>query len=75
MKHLYREEYRPLLAELADTGMDACLEQIRQAAFLNSLRWDGSDTAQVVQARKAYLSERIAFLDEYWAAEEDYCVI
>ena len=75
VKRLYREEYRPLLAELADTGMAACLEQIRQAAFLNSLRWDGSDTAQVVQARKAYLSERIAFLDEYWATEEDYCVI
>ena len=55
VKRLYREEYRPLLAELADTGMAACLEQIRQAAFLNSLRWDGSDTAQVVQARKAYV--------------------
>lgn len=72
---LYWEEYRPLLMELADTGMDAYLEQIRQSVYQNGLRWGGDDTAIVIQEKKDYLLDRIAFLDEYWTSPEDYCVI
>lgn len=75
VQQLYRQKYRPLLLELAETGMDAYLEQIRQAAFLNSLRWDGDDTPEVIRSKKAYLLQRIAFLDDYWQSESDYCVL
>lgn len=75
VKELYREEYRPRLGELQETGMEAYLNQIRRAADMNGLRWNGADTGFAVEEMRQYLAERLAFLDAYWEAEEDYCVI
>lgn len=75
VKRLYREEYRPLLVELAETGMDQYFEQIRMAAEQNRIRWDMDDPEETLKKRRDYLLERMAFLDAYWEAEEDYCVI
>lgn len=75
VKRLYREEYRPLLLELADTGMDRYLARIQSAAAQNCIRWGMSSPEEAVRRQKDYLLEHIAFLDEYWAAEGDYCVL
>lgn len=75
VKRLYREEYRPLLLELAETGMNQYFEQIRAAASLNRIRWEKPDPEEALMKRRDYLLEHMAFLDAYWEAEEDYCVI
>lgn len=75
VKRLYREEYRPLLLALAETGMDQYFEQIRISASLNRIRWQNSDPEEALKKRRDYLLEHMAFLDAYWEAEEDYCVI
>ena len=75
LKRLYREEYRPLLVELAETGMDQYFEQIQMAAEQNRIRWQNSDPEEALKKRRDYLLEHMAFLDAYWEAEEDYCVI
>ena len=75
VKRLYREEYRPLLLALAETGMDQYFEQIRISASLNRIRWQNSDPEEAMKKRRDYLLEHMAFLDAYWEAEEDYCVI
>ena len=75
VKRLYREEYRPLLLELAETGMDQYFEQIRMAAEQNRIRWNMDDPEETLKKRRNYLLEHMAFLDAYWEAEEDYCVI
>ena len=75
VKRLYREEYRPLLLELAETGMDQYFEQIQMAAEQNRIRWQNSDPEEALKKRRDYLLEHMAFLDAYWEAVEDYCVI
>lgn len=75
VKRLYREEYRPRLLELAETGMQAYLAQSLPAARLNCIRWKTGDPAERTTCMERYLKERIAFLDEYLGHEEDYCVL
>lgn len=75
VKRLYREEYRPRLLELAETGMQGYLAQSLPAARLNCIRWKTGDPAERTTCMERYLKERIAFLDEYLGHEEDYCVL
>ena len=75
LNQLYREEFRPLLLELAETGMDQYFEQIKTASFLNNIRWDIDGTKSTIASRKDILLERIDFFDEYLGSEDDYCVI
>ena len=75
VKELYRQVYRPLLLELIESGMDAYLVQTLTAGEMNSIRWKQPDPCEAVQAMEQYLKERIAFLDDYWESEEDYCII
>lgn len=75
VKQLYWEKFRPLLLELAESGMDQYREQIHTAAFLNDIRWGRSNAEEVIEQRKGYLLDRIGFLDDYLGSEEDYCMI
>ena len=76
VKKLYREEYRPRLLELAETGMQAYLARSLPAARLNRIRWEiMGDSAEETARMEQYLKARIAFLDEYWDHETDYCVL
>ena len=72
---LYREEFRPLLLELVEMGMDQYLLQIQTARFLNSIRWDIRDAEDMTGFRKDTLLGRIGFLDEYLGYEDEYCMI
>lgn len=75
VKKLYREEYRPRLLELAETGMQAYLTQSLPAARLNRIRWETGDPAERIASMEQYLKARIAFLDDYLGHESDYCVL
>ena len=75
VKELYRQVYHPLLEELAENGMQTYLFQSLAAAKRNKVRWDSKDPADAIQEWTQYLKMRIAFLDDYWEAEEEYCII
>ena len=75
VKELYQQVYRPLLVELAESGMDAYLAQSLTAGEINSIRWEKTHPSEDVHTMKQHLIERIAFLDDYWGAEEKYCYI
>lgn len=75
VKELYRQLYRPLLMELVESGMDTYLIRSMTAANMNRLRWEASDPSEAIQTMKQYLKKRIAFLDDYWESEDDYCII
>lgn len=75
VKELYWQVYRPLLLELTESGMEVYLDQSLTAGEMNCIRWESSDPCEAVRTMKQFLRERIAFLDNYWESEEDYCVI
>ena len=75
LNRIYREEFRPLLLELAETGIDQYRQKIHTASFLNDVRWDIHDAEYTAEEKKSYLRKRIDFLDEYLGFEDDYCVI
>lgn len=75
VKQLYYQVYRPKLLELADGGMERYLAQSLPAAEQNRIRWEGAESWSEVERLRAYLKERISFLDAYWAAEEDFCTV
>ena len=75
VKQLYAERFRPLLAELVDTGLDGYGRQITASAAANALRWPGTDTDGSRALAIRYMKERMAFLDSLWLEEEAYCFV
>ena len=75
VKELYETKFRPLLAELLGTGMDAYGRQIAGAAAVNRRRWQTADPDVSREKAKAYMLERMEFLDSLWLREEEYCLV
>lgn len=72
---IYQDEFRPLLLELVETGIDQYRQEAQTALFLNNIRWGNHIAHKMVAEKKDYLRKRIDFLDEYLGCEDDYCVI
>lgn len=72
---LYEAEFRPLLTQLLETGIDDYVSQISQAAVANQIRWNSKDHIADTEALVTYMTERMAFLDSLWLEEEEYCFI
>lgn len=72
---LYEREFRPLLTELLETGIDAYTARIAQAAAMNQLRWSAQDAAAETEYIRTYLTERMAFLDSIWIDGEAYMTV
>lgn len=70
----YKEEVRPYLQELLDTGIDAYSIYSRQAILMNNLRWEELENRYLyyedydnnLQYLKYFIQERMDFLDEVW---------
>ena len=75
VKELYWQIYHPLLKELIENGMDDYLNQSLAAGKMNGIRWKNQDPQEAIHIMKQYLKEHIAFLDDYWISEDDYCII
>lgn len=75
VKELYRQVYRPLLKDLAETGVQNYMTQISSAAQMNHIRWGSGNPQDAAQECLQYLQGRIAFLDAFWESEEEYCII
>ena len=73
VKELYKTVYRPLVQELLDTGLDTYAEQIRQSAALDQRRWGTDSAAEETADIRRYLTERLAFLDDVWLENTQYC--
>ncbi len=68
---IYREEVRPQLAALLDSGIPAAADRIAAACAMDRARWPGLYTrygsfAGAVEALETFMRERIAFLDALW---------
>lgn len=70
---IYRDRFRPLLVELVESGLDDYNRQISPALAANEIRWLTAGAADGKDKIKAFLAERIAFLDSLWIYEEERC--
>lgn len=75
VKALYQENYREKLLMLADSGIDNYVNQCLGATLMDALRW--SNPAPYGEAARMcqYLRDRVDFLDDYWAHEEQFCYL
>lgn len=73
MVEIYQNAFRPAMIELIDSGLDRYYQQIAPAAYANSRRWETGSPEEAKEEIKAFLTERVAFLDSLWIAEEEYC--
>ncbi len=73
VRELYRDAFRPVLAELVDSGLDSYHRQISPALAANEIRWLTSSAEEGKEKIKIFLKERIAFLDALWIQEEPFC--
>lgn len=72
VRELYETVYRPLVQELLDTGLDAYVQQIRQAAALDQRRWGTVSVQEETERIRQYMTERLAFLDSLWLEDTRY---
>lgn len=73
---LYAAELRPLLDQLLETELDAYADHIFKAFQANQLRWsESTELADAVAHIRSYLQARIAFLDELWIENVEYCFV
>ena len=73
MVEMYEKNFRPLLIELIDSGLDRYAQEISQAAYANQTRWLTDSSEKGKEIIKTFLSQRVAFLDSIWIREEEYC--
>ena len=72
---IYYERFRPVLAKLSSEGFARYAETVCPAVAMNAVRWDRSLHPECAEEMGNFLRERMAFLEQYWASPEDYCLI
>lgn len=72
---LYQTVFRPLLENLLNNKLDQYVTYISQAAKLNQVRWSTPDTDGEAEYIRAYLTERMAFLNSLWVDGVEYCTV
>ena len=75
MLQIYYERFRPLLTVLSSEGFDRYTGIVSKAASMDAARWDKVYTSESTDEMAAFLKERMAFLENYWASPEDYCIL
>lgn len=75
MLQIYDERFRPLLAYLSSEGLTRYAGMICAAASMDATRWDKEYCAESTESMAVFLKERMAFLEDYWASPEDYCIL
>ena len=71
----YETEFRPVLQELLHSGLNQYETEIRDAAALDRMRWSTESAPDTVEAMKAYMMERMDFLDSLWLEKKDFHLI
>lgn len=75
--NLYETVFRPLYADLISEGLNQYAARICQAARMNQIRFSWNEDAAVENTEKIriYMEKRMAFLDDLWLENEEYCTI
>lgn len=72
---LYRKVFRPLMQELLDAGLEAYAADIRRSVLLDQRRWGQGDGQEETEYIRRYLTARLAFLDNVWLENVEYCKV
>lgn len=76
---IYATEFRPLLQNYADEGIDNIATDVECAVLSDRLRWPSmyseEDWNTSVEAMVEYLHARMTFLDALWLDNADFCTI
>lgn len=75
VKELYRTEFRPLLVQLLDGGLEVYSDKALPAALANQVRWQERDPEAGYQEIREFLQKRMAFLDACWLDGEVYFLV
>ena len=69
---LYREEFLPKLNTISESQLDAYIQQIRPAAYINSVRRNAGNFENETDRLMAFWRERLSFLNSLWLEENEY---
>lgn len=72
---LYQNEFRPLLQAFLDTELEQYISQIRHAAETDGIRWGTTDMLSEIESIRAYMAQRIDFLNSVWLEKETYFTV
>jgi len=75
VKGQYASEFRPLLQQLLESGIETYRQTIAEAAFANDLRWGLEGWAEKSAALETRLRQRIGFFDRIWLEEVPYITV
>ena len=83
LKETYQAELLPILDHLLSSGIDAISEEISAASCNNTLRWKTMFQTQhqsmngfnTTASLKAYLSERVSFLNDAWIEQTEFVTV
>ena len=75
LTQLYETQFRPLLQQLLDTGIDAYAASASRASQMNAIRWYLPDAGEKAEEIREYMQQRLAMLDRMWIRGEAYCMI
>lgn len=75
MAELYQTEFRPLLAQILDTGIQDYSEKTAQAAEANQVRWTEADAGENIVELQEMLEKRMGFLDQLWIQGKQFHLI
>lgn len=73
----YRDEVRPYVMKLLDSGLEEYFETVEKDDDMNSFRWGLSTGGEVEDAAsiRTFLEKRVAFLDRVWLNGEKICTV
>ena len=84
MVEIYKLEFLPVLQRLLDGDLQNLVNFIGDAAQMNEIRWESMydslliwlpDTIRETDDLMTYLNNRVAFLNDVWVNNTEYCTI
>ena len=75
VEELYRVEFRPILNQLLNGGLEEYAQTTAQAALSNQERWKTLDPEKMVAQIEVFLQKRMDFLDDYWIHGQQFFLV
>lgn len=72
---LYRENYRPALLHLCETGLEQYAAEIREPEEMNRKRWSGKSPEADIAELRTYLKSRMSFLEAFWENRDNFVTV
>lgn len=75
VKELYQLEFRPLLCQLLESGLESYVKQTAQAVQANQVRWNRRDYTEKLAEVVDFLPIRMELFDDYWIHGEQMFLV